>query len=63
VSIHVPSCSFTCHRSGEDPLQVVKGIYATAMNVDNPDLYQNVIFIKKVAVAFPEQKVGRYRGL
>jgi hypothetical protein len=52
------AAKFVCGTSGENPLQVVKGTYATAMNVHNPDLYQNVIFIKKVAVAFPEQKVG-----
>ena len=52
------AAKFVCGPSGENPLQVVKGTYATAMNVHNPDLHQNVIFIKKVAVAFPEQKVG-----
>jgi hypothetical protein len=49
---------FVCGTSGENPLQVVKGTYATAVNVHNPSLYQDVVFIKKVAIAFPEQRVG-----
>jgi hypothetical protein len=49
---------FVCGTSGENPLQVVKGTYATAMNVHNPALGQDVTFIKKVAVAFPEQRIG-----
>ena len=52
------AAKFVCGTSGENPLQVVKGTYATAMNVHNPALSQDVNFIKKVAVAFPEQRVG-----
>lgn len=49
---------FVCGTSGETPLQVVKGTYASAVNVHNPSLYQSVTFIKKVAVAFSEQRPG-----
>ena len=52
------AAKFVCGTSGENPLQVVKGTYATAMNVHNPSLNLDVTFIKKIAVAFPEQRVG-----
>src|SRR5690242_6643669 len=48
------AAKFVCGTAGENPLQVVKGTYATAMNVHNPSLNQNATFIKKVAVAFPD---------
>ena len=53
---------FVCGTAGENPLQVVKGTYATAMNVHNPSLNQNATFIKKVAVAFPDQRIGPVSG-
>jgi hypothetical protein len=49
---------FVCGTAGETPLQVVKGTYASAVNVHNPSLYQSATFIKKVAVAFSEQRPG-----
>lgn len=49
---------FVCGTSDENPLQVVKGTYASAVNVHNPSLSQSVTFIKKVAVAFSEQRPG-----
>lgn len=49
---------FVCGDSGENPLQVVKGTYASAVNVHNPSLSQGVGFIKKVAIAFSEQRPG-----
>ncbi len=50
---------FVCMSSSEEVQEgVVKGVYATDINVHNPSLGKRAIFFKKVAQAFPYQKPG-----
>lgn len=50
---------FVCMGSSEEVQEgVVKGVYATDINVHNPSLGKRAIFFKKVAQAFPYQKPG-----
>jgi hypothetical protein len=49
--------------AGANGAQVVRGLYATAINVQNPGLTRNrddgtAVFAKKVAFAFPWQEAG-----
>lgn len=48
---------FVCGQSTENPLQVVKGVYATAINVHNPGTFK-AVFAKKTAIALPFELVG-----
>ncbi len=48
---------FVCGTSTEDPLQAVRGFYATAVNVHNPGAIA-AMFAKKVAIAPPFELPG-----
>ena len=57
------SCPDSTVPAGANGAQVVRGLYATAINVHNPALPKGtndgtVVFAKKVAVALPWQKSG-----